>query len=129
MAEEISGLIELENRRRGGAALRGGRVGGGVDLARFERPRAVNNPDVVFRVGRDADGCAQNPVVRERLGPGQVDFKPRSQDGGALGESHGGKKQEWGTLHSLDFNYYTFSGGDTSVDAVRTSAYATNPRD
>ena len=77
MSDEVAFLIEFENRRRGRAALRDLRIGGGVLFTGFERPNAMNDPDVILGVGRDADGLAENPMIRERLRPVGVDFETR----------------------------------------------------
>ena len=69
VADQVARLIELENRRRRSAALRGGRIGGGMQLARFQRAGPMNDPDMVLRIDGDADGLSQNPVVRQRLRP------------------------------------------------------------
>ena len=53
----------------------------GVSFARLERARAVNDPDMILRVHRDADGLAHQPVVRQRLGPQRIDFESRRGDG------------------------------------------------
>jgi hypothetical protein len=65
--------------------LRGGRIGGGVLLAGFERTGAVDDPHVILRVDGDADGLAEDPVVGEGLGPEGIDFETRREDGGGLG--------------------------------------------
>ena len=62
VADEVAGLIELEHRRRGHAAVaaRGRRRRGGAHLGAFvQRPRAaVDDPDVILLVDRHADrGC------------------------------------------------------------------------
>jgi len=53
------------------------RIRRGVHLARLERTGPVNDPDMILRVDRHADRRAQNPVIRQRLGPEGIDFKPR----------------------------------------------------
>jgi hypothetical protein len=77
VADQVSGGIELEDRRRRRAALGGGRIGRRVDLARLERTGAVDDPHVVLRVHRDADRLAENPLVRQRPGPERIDFETR----------------------------------------------------
>src|SRR5262245_10857414 len=49
-----------------------------MDLAGFERACAMNDPDVILRIDRHADGLAKNPVVRQRLRPKRIDFEARS---------------------------------------------------
>ena len=78
MMQQIALLIELQHRRRGGATLRGLRSGGGVLFTRFERSGAMNDPDVILVIHRDADGLAHDPVVGQRLGPQRIHFKSRS---------------------------------------------------
>ena len=92
--DEIALFVELENRRRRHAALRGGRIRGGVIFHSFERSAAVNDPDVILGVDRNADGHAQQPMIRQRLRPHGIDFKTRRLyargfHGGALFEHRG----------------------------------------
>ncbi len=82
MADQIACLIELQHRRRGGAALRGLRVGAGMQFARFERSGAMDDPHVILRVYRNTDGLAHDPVVRQRFRPQRVHFKARRNDSG-----------------------------------------------
>jgi len=84
MPDQIARGVELEDGRRWSAALRRRRVGRGVHLARFERARSMDDPDVVARVHGDADRLAENPFVRERPRPERIDFEPRRLDGGRL---------------------------------------------
>ena len=77
MTDERSVLREFQHRRRGRAALRGGRIGRRMLLARLERPGAMNDPDVILAIHRHADRLAEYPVVGERLGPERVDLEPR----------------------------------------------------
>ena len=42
----------------------------------------VHDPDVVLRVDADADRLAEDPVVRQRLGPERIHFEPRRLNGG-----------------------------------------------
>src|SRR5580658_8362549 len=82
--EKTTLLIELENRRRRYAAFGRRRAGRRVHLARLERARPVNNPNMVFRIGRYADRCTQNPVVWQRPRPSQVHFKFRRHERGGV---------------------------------------------
>ena len=75
MADEIAGRVEFENRWCRRAALRGRWSRRRVDFARFERSGAVNDPDVILRVDRDANGLAENPVIGQRLRPHRIDFE------------------------------------------------------
>ena len=77
MADQRALGIELEHRRRRGAAL--------VRQMRFERllllgqrrRPAMNHPDVIAIVNRDTDRRAEHPVVGQRLGPQRVDLEVR----------------------------------------------------
>src|SRR5204863_9061828 len=82
MPDQIAILVELENGWRRSAALCSGRVGGGVYFSRFERAGSMDDPDVILRIDRYANGLAEDPVVRQRLRPQRVDFKPRRHDTG-----------------------------------------------
>ena len=84
MSDEVAGLIELQHRRRRRAALRDWRIRGGVQFTRFERSGAMNDPDMVLRVHRNADGLAHDPVVGQRLRPQRVDFEARGLNVGGL---------------------------------------------
>ena len=42
----------------------------------------MNNPNVVLGVHRDANGRADDPMVRKRLWPQRIDFKLRRFDAG-----------------------------------------------
>ena len=80
VAGQIAVAVKLQHRRRRCAALGDPRCGGGVDLARLERSGAVNDPDVIGAVDRDADRLPENPVIRQRLRPQRIDFEPRRGD-------------------------------------------------
>jgi hypothetical protein len=65
-----------------------------VDFTGFERAGAMDDPHMVVRIYGHADGLAEDPVVRERLGPHRIDFKPGrgngcGLDGGLLVEGDG----------------------------------------
>jgi hypothetical protein len=64
VADQIAGCVELENRRRRGAALRRRRVRRRMHFARLERAGAMNDPDMILRVDGDADRLTENPLVR-----------------------------------------------------------------
>ena len=54
---------------------------------------AVDDPDVVARVDRDADRRAEHPVVRQRLRPERIDLEARRDAGGAeFGGGSGGRR-------------------------------------
>jgi hypothetical protein len=63
MADQISRRVELEDRRRRRAALRGRRIGGRVHLAGLQRAGAVDDPDVILRVDRNTDCLTKNPLI------------------------------------------------------------------
>ncbi len=98
--DECAGLIELEHRRRRKTALVGGRrVRGRAHLrSRVERVgAAVDDPDVVLRVDRDAGDRAEEPVIRQRLGPERVDLE--ASEATALpgrGREHGRRRPRQG---------------------------------
>src|SRR5207302_9629624 len=62
VADEVALFIELENRRSGHAALRGGRLRRSVDFHRLVSILAVHNPDVVLSIHRHSDGRALDPM-------------------------------------------------------------------
>ena len=37
----------------------------------------MHDPDVILGVDAEADHLAEDPVVRQRLGPERIDFEPR----------------------------------------------------
>ena len=53
----------------------------------------MDDPDVVLRIDRHADGLPENPLVGQRLRPERIDFEPRRPDGGGF---HGGSFFEHG---------------------------------
>src|SRR5262249_44611964 len=77
VADQVALAVELEHRRRRGAAHRGLRRGGRVLLAGLERAGAMADPDVIARVHRHADRLSEDPVVGQRLRPQRIDFEPR----------------------------------------------------
>src|SRR6185295_2323476 len=81
MSDEIASLIELQHRGSWCAAHRDGWVGGGVGFTRLQRTAAVDDPDMVLRVHRDANGLAHDPVVGQGLGPQRIDLEARRGDG------------------------------------------------
>src|SRR4029434_9240604 len=56
MVKQVSGLVEFENRRRRNAALRAGRIRRRIDFLFFQRSATMNNPHMILRVDRHADG-------------------------------------------------------------------------
>ena len=76
---EISFGVELEDRRGRGAAFAGLGVGvePGLGTHGEGRVAAMDDEHMVARVDANADGGAEDPVVRERLGPHRVHFEGR----------------------------------------------------
>jgi len=83
--QKIARLIEFQNRRRGRTALRGWRGRGGMHLAGFKRPGAMDDPHVILRIHRHPDGLPKNPMIGQRLGPQWIHFEARRHDACALG--------------------------------------------
>ena len=78
MADEITFGVELENLRRGYAALAGRRVLNGSDLGPcVQAPLTVNDVYVIPRVDGDTDRGTNDPMVRKRLRPHRVDLEHR----------------------------------------------------
>ena len=80
VADQVAVRIELEHRRRRNAALGERRILRGADLV--DRAEGawrvpVDDPDVIAGVDRDADRRAEDPVVRQRLGPERIDLEAR----------------------------------------------------
>src|SRR6266550_3260326 len=82
--QEVAGLIEFKNGRRGHAAIRSRWIRVAVSFLRLERATAMNDPDVVLRVHRYADRHADHPMVRQRLRPHRVHLKHGRLDAGGL---------------------------------------------
>ena len=81
MLTSVAGLIELEHRRRRQRSTSSA-VGGSVasaDLgARGERVgAAMDDPDVILGVDRNAGDRSEHPVVRQRLRPERIDLEAR----------------------------------------------------
>ena len=69
--------VELEDRRRRRAALAGRWSRRSAALgARVEAVHEVQDVDVVARIDRDACRRAEDPAVRQGLGPHRVDLEP-----------------------------------------------------
>ena len=76
LADETAVGVELEHRRRRRAAI--ARLQLEALLVVGERLRAaMHDPDVIALIGPHADGVAEHPVIRQRLGPREVDFEAR----------------------------------------------------
>src|SRR5207247_7527501 len=78
--QQVALLVVVQNRRRRRATLRNRWIGRCVQLTLLERPRAMDDPDVVFVVDRHSNGLAQQPMVRQRLRPQRIDFESRGLD-------------------------------------------------
>src|SRR5215467_4362136 len=105
--DEITFLIELENRRSRRAALSNLRLRRRMQLTSFERSRAMNNPDVILRINRHADGLTLQPMIRQRFRPQRIDFETRGLYGcgfycspllqdASRNQQHGKQYQEYG---------------------------------
>ena len=108
MADEITRLIEFEDRRRRHAAFVSGlRRRRRADLrARGHRVvAAVHDPDVILRVDGNAGDGSEQPVVGKRLRPERIDLERRRR----LARQHGGREREGGdgdrqsSLHLHEF--------------------------
>jgi hypothetical protein len=42
----------------------------------------VNDQDVILRIDRHPDGLTGDPMTRQRLGPGEIEFEARRHEGG-----------------------------------------------
>jgi hypothetical protein len=75
---EVALGVELQDRRRCTTALADGRRRVRADLRALieRRVAAVDDEDVIPRVHTHADRGAEDPVVRQRLGPHGVYFEP-----------------------------------------------------
>jgi len=109
MTDEIAGLVKLKHGRGGGTALRDAGRGGGMQFTDFERAPAMNDPDVILRVDRDANGLAHDPVIGQRLGPQGIDLKARRHDTGGVNDS--------------PFFEQGGPGGEQADDCDQTSTY------
>src|SRR5258706_22363 len=80
-SHQVAGLIEHQYRRGRAAALGDGRIllePLFVDMQ--PSGAAMDDPDVVLIVDPHADGPAEQPVIRQRLGPQRIDFEHRRLD-------------------------------------------------
>ena len=80
MTDQCPGFIELEHGGgRVAALLCRRRVGGGAHLCpRVQRVgAAMDDPDVISRIDRNAGDRPEQPVVRERLRPQRIDLEAR----------------------------------------------------
>src|SRR5262249_44324639 len=66
---QIAFLVKLQHGRCGRAALRYRWIRRRMHLACFKRTCTMDDPDMILSVYRNADGLAENPMIRERLRP------------------------------------------------------------
>ena len=127
--------IELENRRRGQAAFRRGRIGRGIVLFGFERTRAVNDPDVVLCIDRNADrlpstqwfgngfGHSGSTSNRGACTPGVVRSLFPQYNGTNSEDHEGGAKSHARAdidLHGLSLLRERISCGDSARETCRS---------
>src|SRR5579862_7289025 len=91
MPHQVPCRVEFKHVRRLDAAL--GAIGSQIGLFWLQGAFAVNNPYVVTRIHRNADGLANHPVVRQRLRPERIDFEfwghhPAGVNYGASADQH-----------------------------------------
>src|SRR5580658_8532215 len=96
----------------------------------------MDDPDVVLSIDRNADRVADDPMVRQRLGPHRIHFKPRrlncpalvrsllAQHNGTDSEDHeGGAKGRANAqidLHGLSLLRERISYGDSAHETCRS---------
>ena len=86
-SNSITGGAGTQHLARGG-------FGGGELLAARQAARALDDPDVVALVDRDAGDLAERPVVRQRLRPERIDLEFRHV--GGHGDRRPGDQQRGG---------------------------------
>src|SRR5580698_5851391 len=65
----------------------------------------MDDPHVILGIDRHANGLAEDPVIGQRLGPGEIDFEMRRRDvGGLHGECQESDARRRSAFHG---NYYT----------------------
>src|SRR5690242_3938685 len=90
----------------------------------------MDDPDVVLRIGRDADRITEDPMIRQRLRPQRIDFEHRGlhssrfRDSSAVLEDlvcndQGAKRDEKGhTSQHMTFPLHSYSLHIEDVDGV-----------
>src|SRR5262249_41239940 len=73
--DQIAFGVEFHHRWCGPAAFRLRRIKCQRLLVGGKRARALNNPDMVLGIDRDAGRLSYDPVVRQWLGPCRIDLK------------------------------------------------------
>ena len=76
-AQHVAGRIELDHRWRRDAADAARRVQRGALLVGGQAAGALDDPDIVRGVDRNAGDLAENPVVRQRFRPERVHLHAR----------------------------------------------------
>jgi len=96
-------LVKHQYGWRRDTALGGGRVLLGGSLARGQRIRALDDPDPIKSIDRDASDLTKNPIIRQRLRPQSIDLELGKRglrilrNGSELpGENYGGGEQSNG---------------------------------
>jgi len=69
-------VSEFQDRRRTGAAF-GGLQFRALLLIGERRGAAVNDPDMIVGIDKDADGLSEHPMIGHRLRPHRIDFEAR----------------------------------------------------
>ena len=74
MAQQVASLIEFQHRRSCSTAV-AGILFQLVFMNAQARAAAMDDPDVIVGIDRNADHVTQNPVIWKRLGPQRIDLK------------------------------------------------------
>ena len=77
MAEQVAGLIELEDRRRARAAQLRGLLLDALLVVGERRRAAMDDPDVIVGIHPDADRLSEHPVIGHRLRPERIHLEAR----------------------------------------------------
>ena len=85
MMEQVPFRVEFENIRGRDATL--GAVGLEVGFLGLERAWPMNDPDVIVRIDGQADGLADDPMIRQRLGPERIHFEPGRHHGAGMNDA------------------------------------------
>ena len=100
-------LLRARSRDKIGP-VNGGRIGDGVGLIGFEPCRAMNDPNVIVGVDGNTDGLAEDPMIGQRLRPGEIDLEARRHHAGAVGtENNESDRRQRSAFHVA---YYTLLG-------------------
>src|SRR5262249_40667104 len=111
----IAFRIEFDDRGRRHAALRSRWIGGGELLAARETSRALDDPDVVALIDRDATDLPERPVVGQGLRTERVGLEfrhiGRDRNGRRGGERRPNPKPHPGGCHAHVQSSLLFSVG------------------